>query len=122
MKKIIGGIILSIFSNTIALFIANELINGFNFAGNFIDLITAAGILTFANYLLKPILKIIFSPLIILTFGIFTVAVNAIILIILDIIIKPLIINGYIPLFLATLIISVINFVINLSAKFLYNK
>jgi putative membrane protein len=122
MKKLIGGIIFSIFSNLVALYIAAEFIKGFNFTDNFIDLIIAAGLLTLANYLIKPFLKLFLGPLIILTFGIFTIAINAIILIILDILINPLIIEGYIPLLLATLIISIVNFTINLSAKFLYNK
>ena len=122
MKKLIGGIVFSIFSNLVALYIAAEFIKGFNFTGNFIDLIIAAGLLTLANYLIKPFLKLFLGPLITLTFGIFTIAINAIILIILDILINPLIIEGYIPLLLATLIISIVNFTINLSAKFLYNK
>jgi len=122
MKKLIGGIIFSIFSNLVALYIAAEFIKGFNFTGNFIDLIIAAGLLTLANYLIKPFLKLFLGPLIALTFGIFTIAINAIILIILDILINPIIIEGYIPLLLATLIISIVNFTINLSAKFLYNK
>jgi putative membrane protein len=118
--KLIGGLIFIVFSNAIALLAAAEFILGFTFTGGFIDLVIAAGVLTLANTLLRPILKLFFGPLIVLTFGFFAIAINAVILYILDILIDPLIIDGYIPLLWATLIIALVNFLINLSAKFLY--
>lgn len=120
--KLIGGFIFHVFSNTIAILAAAYFVTGFIFKGNFIDLMIVAGILTIINIFIRPILKLILGPLIVLTFGLFTIVINAVILYLLDIFSKPLIIEGYLPLLWATLITAAVNFLINLSAKFLYRK
>lgn len=120
--RLIGSFIFHVFSNAVAILAAAYFVVGFIFNGDFVDLVIVAGILTIVNIFLRPILKLLLGPLIVLTFGLFTIIINAVILYLLDIFTEPLIIEGYIPLLWATLITAVVNFLINISAKFLYRK
>jgi len=113
----LGSLIFHIFSNAVAILAAAYFIQDFSFTGDFVALIVAAAILTVINLVLRPILKLLFGPLILLTFGLFTIVINAVTLYLLDILSDPLIIEGYIPLLLATILFSVVNAVINISAK-----
>ena len=115
--KFIGRLIFHIFSNAFALFIATQVIRGFTFQGNIAALFIAAFILTVINALLKPILKLLLGPIILLTFGVFTIVINIFSLFILDILSPAVTIQGYLPLLLATLIIGAVNIIVGFSAK-----
>ncbi len=115
--KLLGKLIFHIFSNAIAILAAAHFITDFTFTGNFIALLIAALMLTAINLILLPILKLILSPLIVLTFGLFILILNAAALYLLDILSESLIIQGLLPLLLATLLFSVINGLITFSAK-----
>lgn len=120
--KILGNLIFHVFSNAVAILAAAYLITGFTFTGDFTALLVAAAILTAINLVLRPILKLLLGPLIILTFGLFIIVLNAITLYLLDILSGPLIIEGLIPLLLATLLFSVINGLIAFAAKTTHRK
>lgn len=115
--KLLGRFILSVFSNAIAILAAAYFIAGFNFTGNFIELSLAAVILTFINVFLRPIIKLIFGPLIVITFGFFILIINALIIYALDFLNESITINGLLPLIFATLIIGIVNILVNFSAK-----
>lgn len=120
--RLIGGLIFGVFSNAIAILAATYFVSGFIFKGGFVELLIVAAIFTIINALLRPILKLLLGPLIVLTFGLFIIIINAILLYVLDILAEPLIIQGYIPLLWATLIIGIVNVLISFSAKFFYKK
>ena len=115
--KLLSNLIFHVFSNAIAILAAAYFIQGFLFTGDFVALLVAAAILTAINLVLRPILKLLLGPLIILTFGLFTIVINAATLYLLDILSDPLIIEGYIPLLFTTILFSVVNAIINISAK-----
>lgn len=115
--RLLGTFIFQFFSNTIALIITPIIINGFIFKGDSLELLKLGLILTLINLFLRPILKLIFGPFIILTFGLFLIILNAFTIYLLDFFSENLIIEGYLPLLLSTLIISFVNLIINYSAK-----
>ena len=115
--KLLSGVVLQIFSNAVAILAAGYFITGFDWTGNFLELVIAAAILTLINKILKPIAKLFFGPLILITFGLFLVAINAATLYLLDLWIEPLRIQGLIPLFLGTLIVGVVNFLVGTARK-----
>ena len=108
--RLLSGIILQVFSNAVAILAAGYFIARFDWTGNFIELVIAAAILTLINKILKPIAKLFFGPLILITFGLFLIVINAATLYLLDLWIEPLKIQGLIPLILGTLIVGVVNF------------
>lgn len=120
--KLLGNLIFHIFSNAIAILAAAYFISGFVFSGDFIALLIAAAILTLINLTLRPIFKLILGPIIILTFGLFIIVLNAAALFVLDFLSAPLIIEGFIPLLLATLLFSVVNGLITSAAKATHRK
>jgi len=115
--KLIGKIILFIIVNALAILIAAHFITGFIFQGNLTDLLAAAAILTLCNIFIRPLLKLILAPLIVLTFGLLSIAINAFFLYILDKFSSSLMITGLVPLILATVIVSLVNIAANLLTK-----
>jgi putative membrane protein len=114
--KIISKFIFHIFSNTLALFITSYFIPQF-FNGEIFDLLKAALILTVINTFIKPILEFFSAPFIMLTLGFFVIVINAISVYLLDFFSESITIQSIKELVLATLIISLVNFIIINSAK-----
>jgi len=109
--------IVYVLTNAVALLAAAYFIQGVKFDGDFKKLIVAALIFTALNIFLKPIVKTFLGPFIVLTFGLFIIVVNALMLYLLDLWSPALTIEGYKPLFLATLLISVLNTVVGWGIK-----
>lgn len=122
LMKLIGRLVFSVFSNAIAIMAASYVITDFIFNGDFIDLLIAAGILTVINVFARPVMKLVFGPVIVLTLGLFILVINALVIYLLDFFSPSITINGLLPLFLATLIIGAVNFLINHSARFIFKK
>ncbi len=115
--KLVGGIIVHFVANMVAILAADHFLPGFSFRGTFIDLAITAAVLTAINTFLKPILKLFLGPFIVLTFGLFTVVINAFTLYLLDIVSLPLTMDGYVTLLYATLLTSAVNIIVASGAK-----
>jgi len=72
-------------------------------------------VLGLVNSFIKPILKIITLPLRILTFGLFGLIINMLMIWLVDIFFPELIITGLIPLFWLTFIVWILSFLLGLS-------
>ena len=112
MPKLIKRIIILFVSNLIALLAADYFIDGLEIIKNPEQIIAVTAIFTALNIFIKPILKIILSPIIIITLGLGILLVNAVILKTLDLLSNDVIINEIESLFYATLIISGVNIII----------
>lgn len=122
MPKFLSRLIFSFFSNLIALWAAVYFIKGFEIAPDFIKFSWVAAIFTLLNIFIRPILKLILTPLIIITLGLGIIVVNAAVLYLLDFLSPDITITGLMPLFYATLLISLVNILISLSAKRVYRE
>jgi putative membrane protein len=116
-------VILTIAGNALALWLAYRFVPGFILDANIYQLALIALILALLNWIIKPILTLVLGPLIILTLGLGIIVVNALILFVLPILANYLdFLRGSITiqtipaLIFATLIVSIINFVIHLIA------
>ncbi len=114
----IGKLIFHIISGILGLFLAIKLsesgavkfIYGVEFTGPIETLLITGGIVGLFNFFIKPVLKAIFLPLRILTFGLVSLIINmALIWIAVDIL-SPIKIIGFLPLFWTTFIIWILNF------------
>lgn len=94
-----------------------KLIPGFEFTGDIVSLLWVSFLLTIVNYFLKPILKLLFGPFILLTLGLFTIVINMIIIYIVDYYTADLSINGIQALFWTTILLGVANFAYSLIYK-----
>lgn len=102
-------ILLHIFVNAGALYIASALIDGVSIERDVSILVFAGVALWFGNSIIRPVLKLLTFPLMLLTFGLFNIVVNMIILWGVEIIIPQFEITGLMPLFLATIVVSLVN-------------
>ncbi|MBI1755151.1 phage holin family protein, partial [Candidatus Azambacteria bacterium] len=69
-------LILLIAANILALFLASYYIEGVTLEGGLRGIVTVGLVFSAVNFLLKPVLKLVFGPLILLTFGLFIVIIN----------------------------------------------
>ncbi len=118
----IAKLILTLAANLAAVVFASYFVPEFMVATTAQGLVPLVLTLSLINLILRPIIKIFLSPLIFITFGFFTIIINAGILFVVDIFSESLTINGLLPLLYATAIISVVNLLINHSALFLYRR
>lgn len=105
LKKLFFGIIL----NVIAVRLLSHLFNDFYFNGTLEQLIIFAFILSLLNLLIKPILRLLFLPLIWITLGIFSLIINIIILKTASVLMPVLIIGSSMTWLVASIIISIFN-------------
>lgn len=115
--KLIGRIIFAVASNLIVLLIAGYLVEGFTTANDLPALAVAGAILAALNLVLRPILKLFFGPLMVLTLGLFAVVVNGLLLYVLDMVSDAVTIEGYSALLLGALVVSIVNLVLHMAVK-----
>ena len=124
--KFIDRFIFHIFSNAIAILIAANLVAGFAFNGDYLGLAVAALALSAINSFVRPIIKLVLGPILVLTFGLFIIVINAVSLFLVPYLLNalgfgtPISIAGYLPLLIATLIISAVNLIVGFAAKMGY--
>ena len=109
--------ILRIAGNSLALFVATKAVSGFGIQGSYQGYLLAGGALAILNLIVRPILKTISFPLIIITLGLFILVINGIILWILDYAFDFIVISDLTALIWATIIVAIVNFFISVSLK-----
>ena len=76
MKFFLKTFLFHVFS----LWVTSEIFSAFRIHGAFVAILTAAGILTFLSVFVKPLLKILFIPINLLTLGFFSWFTNVIVI------------------------------------------
>ena len=103
--------------NILALFLASRYIDGVSITGGWQALIVVGLILSVFNFILKPILKLLPGPVILLTFGLPLIAINIAVVWATDFFSGDLAISGLQALLLTTLAVVVVNFIIHLFSR-----
>ncbi len=106
--------------NILGLLIANQYIDGFEISANLKHVAIIALLLTMGNIVVRPILKMIFAPLIWITLGLFIIIINASILFAVDFISNLITINGLEALIYSTLTISISVVIIKSILRFFF--
>jgi putative membrane protein len=104
-----AGFLLRALINTLALYLASLLIPNFIVVGGIFQFVLAGILLALLNMLVRPVIKLVSLPLIILTLGLFTVFINAMMLWLVDISFDFVTIQTFSALFWATLVVSAVN-------------
>lgn len=110
------GVVLRILINAAALWVAVQLLDGFNYdlgGDSWVGFLVVALLLGVLNALVKPILTVLSLPAVLLTLGLFLLVVNAIVLALTvwlsDALGLPLTSDGFGWTFLAALIVSLVS-------------
>ena len=100
--------------NTLAVLVATYIIPGIGY-GEPIDLFVAALVLGILNAILRPVLMLLSLPLLIFTLGLFTLVINAVLLLLVSWLMgeNNFQVAGFGSAFLGALIISVVSIVLN---------
>ncbi len=104
--------------NGIALWLAGHYIPGINVSTDIKEIAIAAGILALINLFIKPLLKLVLSPIILITLGLAVIAINAFTIYVM-IQLVPQIVSipalasgaGLLTLLYVTILVSVINII-----------
>ena len=121
MKNFIKVTLINIF----ALFIVSGILNGF-IISSWKTLIISAIVLSLINIYLKPIIKIIMLPVNFITLGLFTLFINAFLLIFVESLVKGFYIDKFSTAFIGALLLSIIYLIVEkfviVRNKDFYNK
>jgi|ERR1035437_928132 putative membrane protein len=95
----------------ISLWVASHLFKGIKFA-NTSSLIVSALLLGFANAIVVPLLIVLTLPLTFLTFGLFLLVINALMILLVASLVKGFKVSSFWTAFFASIFISVLSFLI----------
>jgi putative membrane protein len=111
-------LIVQILTNAFAIYVAGQLVPGFTVYGDsFWVLVTAGFVFGLINFFIKPVLKLLSLPFILLSLGLFTILINVAMLYLLDYLVDAVSISGFWAAFWATIVISAVNFFIGFFSK-----
>ena len=116
------GFIIRIFGNSLALYAAYYFVPGFVVNGSWKEYLLAGAFLGLLNLVVKPVLKLISMPIIILTLGLFTLVINGLLLWTVDYIFDFVSIKDTMALLYAVVIITIVNLFVSTGAKALKQK
>lgn len=109
--------IIRILGNAVALYVAFLIVPGFVISGSWEQYLIAGLVLALLNMIVRPILKIVSFPLILLTLGLFTFIINIFMLWLLDYLVSFVTIEGFVALIWTTIIVSIVNLFFSIIAK-----
>jgi putative membrane protein len=95
----------------LSLWVASHLFSGIKFT-NTASLIVSALLLGFANAVVKPLLVILTLPLTLLTFGLFLLVINALMILLVSSLVKGFRVSGFWTAFFAAIFIALLSLVI----------
>lgn len=104
--------------NAAALWVATRLVSGISYTGDGVSLFGVALVFGVLNVLIKPVLFLISLPFVILTLGLFTLVLNALMLLLTaaasDALGLGFSVAGFLPAFKGALVVTVVSFVLSL--------
>src|SRR3989339_955756 len=107
------GFLIRILGNSAALYVATYFLSpAFIITGGIKEYLLAGVALGLLNMIVRPALKLVLSPIIIITLGLFIIVINALMLWLVDYAFVSVPINNLTTLVWATLIVSLVNMVV----------
>jgi len=110
-------LLLLILGNILAIFLASYYIDGVTLSGGIKNIAFVGLVFSLINFILKPILKLLLGPFILLSFGLFLIVINMGMLWLTDALMPQLAVTGMMALFLATILIGAVNFAVHILVK-----
>ena len=110
--------LIQILVNAAALWVAVQLVDGLSFNGEWWKLLIVALAFSLLNTYLRPILRILSIPLTIITFGIFLLVINALMLLLTSAISGALNlefhVDGFGAAFLGAIVVAIVGFLLSI--------
>ncbi|MDQ2933594.1 MAG: phage holin family protein [Chloroflexota bacterium] len=104
--------------NAAAIYVAVRIVPGLTFTGEWWKLLVVAAIFSLVNTFLRPILRILTLPLTLITFGLFLLVINALMLLLTGAVSKELnlgfAVGGFLAALLGSIVISLVGLVLSM--------
>lgn len=110
------GLILNLLVSGLAVFITAQFLPGVS-VDNFLTAIITAIVLGLINMFIKPIINILTLPINLLTLGLFSFVVNALMILLVSHFVTGFHVNGFIAALLFSIVLSLVNSVLNSLTK-----
>ena len=107
--KLLFKLIILVVSNALALYVASKLIPGFQISTDYVGFLKIGAVLGIINTLVRPLVKLLSFPLILLTFGLFSFVINILLLYYTSSLFSFFTINSLLAGVLGLIIISIVN-------------
>ena len=108
-------ILIRIIFNSLSLWVASLILDKVTLTDNILQILFVGLIFGLVNALIRPFLKLISAPIIIVTLGLFTLIINAFLLWLVDIISGDILnVEGILTYLWASIIISLVSWVLSL--------
>ncbi len=110
-------LLLRVVINAVAIWVATYLVPGLTLTGSVLSWLVVAVIFGLVNALIRPIVKLLTLPINLVTLGLFSLVINALMLMLTGWLTEALVIEGalfgFIPALLGSIIISIVSTVLN---------
>jgi putative membrane protein len=111
-------VLLRLLVNAAALWVATRLVSGITYTGDGVSLFGVALVFGVLNVLIRPILFFLSFPFVIFTLGLFTLVINAVMLLLTaaasDALGLGFSVNGFVPALKGALVVTVVSFALSL--------
>ncbi|HET9831500.1 MAG TPA: phage holin family protein [Vicinamibacterales bacterium] len=115
------GFLIRLLINAAALWIATQFVTGVNYHGAALPFIGVALVFGLVNAIIRPILKLFTFPLFILTFGLFALVLNGLMLWLTSSLSSALglgfHVSGFVPAFLGALVVSLVSILLGILVR-----
>ena len=108
------NLIIRLFVNAVALWVAARLVSGIELSGEFGPVLLVAAVFGLVNALLRPLLMLLSIPFVILTLGLFTLVINALMLMLTAALVGSLSVSGFWAALWGSLLISLVSLLFSL--------
>lgn len=99
--------------NAVALWVAASFIGGIHLSEDIVSVAIVAAVFGLINAVIKPIVKLFSFPFIILTLGIFTIVINALMLLLTDYFTQSLYVESFMSAIFGSIVISIVSIVLS---------
>lgn len=105
-------LIIQVIANGLAVLLAAALIPGIDYRGGILYLLLTGLVIGLINLLVKPIVTVLSIPFIIVTLGLFFLVINGVMLLLADMLLDGLTVDGCMPAILGGLVLALVNWLV----------
>ncbi|CAN5683962.1 hypothetical protein BH23GEM11_BH23GEM11_01600 [soil metagenome] len=103
------NLVIRIFMNAVALWAAAQIVGGITLSDAFWPVVLVAAVFGLVNGLIRPLVMLLSFPIVVLTLGLFTLVVNALMLLLTAALLDALTVEGFLAALLGSIVISVVS-------------
>jgi putative membrane protein len=103
------NLVIRIFMNAVALWVAAQVVGGITLSDAFWPVVLVAAVFGLVNGLIRPLVLLLSFPIVVLTLGLFTLVVNALMLLLTAALVDALTVEGFLAALLGSIVISVVS-------------